>query len=47
MTYTKAKMRIWNWKTYSKVEVEEAALFILASFYATPEDIQQAASVFV
>jgi hypothetical protein len=45
MTYTRAKLIIWNHETYSVAEVREAAIFILATLNARPEDIDQATSV--
>ena len=45
MTYTKAKLRIWNPAAYSKAEVHEAATFILGTLNARREDVDQAANL--
>ena len=42
MTYTMAKMRIWNPDAYTAKEVREAAVFILGTMGAHQEDIDQA-----
>lgn len=42
MTYTQAKLIIWNNESYSKKEVREAAIFILGTLKAHKEDIDQA-----
>jgi hypothetical protein len=45
MTYTRAKMIIWNASAYTSKEVRAAAAFILGSMNARREDIDQASLV--
>jgi hypothetical protein len=45
MTYTQAKLIIWNSSAYPKTQVRAAAAFILGSIKAQREDIHQAALV--
>ena len=42
MTYTTAKLRIWNPDAYPRKEVREAAVWILGTMSARREDIDQA-----
>ena len=42
MTYTIAKMRIWNPECYTKEQLREAIVFILGTMGARHEDIDQA-----
>lgn len=42
MTYTIAKMRIWNPECYTREQLREAIVFILGAMGARREDIDQA-----
>jgi len=42
MTYTKAKLIIWNPDSYTKADVRAAAIWILARIGARNEDIDRA-----
>ena len=42
MTYSIAKLRIWNPEAYTRQEVHSAAIFILSVLDADAEDIPQA-----
>ena len=45
MTYTRAKLIIWNASAYTSKEVRAAAAFILGSLSARREDLDQASLV--
>jgi hypothetical protein len=45
MTYSQAKMIVWNYKTYNAAKVREAAVFILGTLDAKAEDFDQATHV--
>ena len=45
MTYTIAKLRVWNPAAYSKSEIREAVVFILGCMSALREDVDQATSL--
>jgi hypothetical protein len=45
MTYSQAKMIVWNPETYSKDDVRKAAVYILGTLEAEQEDIDQASMV--
>jgi hypothetical protein len=45
MTYTRAKLIIWNPEAYTKAQVRAAAVFILGTLNAQQEDIGQASLV--
>ena len=45
MTYTQAKLIIWNPRAYSRAEVRAAATWILSLFAAAREDVDQAISL--
>jgi hypothetical protein len=45
MTYTRAKLIIWNADAYTRKEVQTAAAFILGSMNAKREDVDQASLV--
>jgi len=47
MTYTRAKLIIWNPDAYTRAQVREAAVYILGALSARREDIDQAALVLV
>lgn len=45
MTYTKAKLIVWNYDCYDRATVREAALFILGRLDSAAEDVTQACSL--
>ena len=45
MTYTRAKLIIWNPDAYSAAQVRHAAVFILGSLAARRVDVDQASLV--
>jgi hypothetical protein len=45
MTYTQAKLIIWNDASYAGALVREAAVFIIGSLDATTDDLCQAYSL--
>ena len=45
MTYTQAKLIIWNHRAYDKAKVREAAVFILGTINARREDMDQATNL--
>lgn len=45
MTYTQARLIVWNHEAYEGPTVRKAAVFILASLAANSEDIDQASSL--
>ena len=42
MTIAQARLKIWNPDSYTRAEVRDAAIWILARLSATQEDIDQA-----
>ncbi len=42
MTYTQARMIIWNADAYTRIEVRQAAVYILGTMKAAREDVDQA-----
>lgn len=47
MTYTQAKMIVWNHDSYGKDEIISAAVHILGTINASVEDIDQAMMVVI
>lgn len=45
MTYTQAKMIIWNPDSYERSKVRAACVFIMGCLSARQEDLQQAYSL--
>ena len=45
MTYTQARLRIWNPDAYTRQQVHSAAIFILSCIDANNEDIMQASGL--
>lgn len=45
MTYTQAKLIIWNPRAYDKAKVREAAIYILGTTGARREDVDQATNL--
>ena len=45
MTYTQAKLVIWNPAAYPKADVRAAAVFILGTIGARREDVDQATNL--
>lgn len=45
MTYTQAKLIIWNPAAYSRDEVQKAAIWVLGKVGARREDVDQATNL--
>lgn len=45
MTYTQAKLIVWNADAYTREQVRQAAVFVLGSLGASQEDVDQACMV--